>query len=414
MSLVGKLLVPDVLAGNLLGRKTMQDDDNGNAFPQTSFILPLLTTLVPLWSAGSGTPTFTRATPAYVSAYAATANLADGQTLIQCASGEARFSGARRVSQGVWSAVDASGAAIPAATLLGYLSEGARTNALLWSNDWTNAAWVKTTMTTAFTSTGPDGVANSATRLTASAGNALALQTIVAAASSRTFSVWIKRITGTGTVELTQDGLAFTAVTVTAGWTQVQLTASQLNAVLGIRIVTNADAVDVWCGQFEAGAFASSAIPTTTASASRNADVLSYPMAGNISGTVGSAYSETTPYVLVNSSYLIADEVDNRVPIYFNAAGTALMYDGTNNPSLKASAYAANTLTKGAVAWSGVLETSAFGGSLGTPGTFDGNFDLGATFAIGGNGFGQLFGNIRNVRIYPNALTNAQLQAMTT
>ena len=45
----------------------------------------------------------------------------------------------------------------------GGLIEEARTNDALWSRDMTNAAWVKTTMTTALNAVGIDGTANSAT-----------------------------------------------------------------------------------------------------------------------------------------------------------------------------------------------------------------------------------------------------------
>jgi hypothetical protein len=107
--------------------------------------------------------------------------------------------------------------------------------------DLTNAAWVKTTMTTALTSTGADGTANSATRCTASAGNATVLQTLVAAATSRTVSFLIKRVTGTGNIELTQDGATYTNIATlinSSVYTQVQLNATQLNASFGIRTVS--------------------------------------------------------------------------------------------------------------------------------------------------------------------------------
>ena len=54
----------------------------------------------------------------------------------------------------------------------GLLVEPAATNLVLHSNDHTNAAWSNTNSTDARTATGPDGVANSATVITASAGSA--------------------------------------------------------------------------------------------------------------------------------------------------------------------------------------------------------------------------------------------------
>lgn len=173
--------------------------------------------------------------------------------------------------------------------LLGLLIEGARTNIGLWSDDGTNAAWVKSNMTNAKTSTGPDGVANSATRLTASAGNATILQTVTSGSATRAYSVWLKRITGTGTINLTVDnGSTWTAKTITTDWARYDISqAAVTNPVFGIRIVTSGDAVDFYGNQLESAAFPSSYIPTTTASVARAADVASRAFGSEISQTAG-------------------------------------------------------------------------------------------------------------------------------
>ena len=164
---------------------------------------------------------------------------------------------------------------------LGLLVELARTNICLWSDDLTNAAWTKSNATTAKTATGPDGAANSATTLTATAGNATCLQSITSASNRRVTSCWIKRRTGTGAVQMTQDnGTTWAAVTVTAGWTQVSIaSAIATNPIVGLRVVTSGDAVDVALFQHETTTsttgFATSAIRTTTASVTRTADTIS-------------------------------------------------------------------------------------------------------------------------------------------
>jgi len=178
----------------------------------------------------------------------------------------------------------------PTGALLGLLIEAARTNQLLQSRDFTNASWVKVTMTAAKDQTGADGTANGASSLTATAGNGTALQTIVQAAVNSTLSFDIQRITGTGTIGICQDGVTFTDVTSqinSTGFTRVTLTASQLNPVLGIRLGTNGDKIAVDFGQFEAGAFASSRIPTTTVSVARTADSCIRTLASEFSATAG-------------------------------------------------------------------------------------------------------------------------------
>lgn len=120
----------------------------------------------------------------------------------------------------------------------------------LWARDLTNAAWVNGggLGTAAKTSVGADGVANTATRLTASGANATWLQAITLASSTILLQAKLKRITGTGNIDLTVDG-GTTWTTVAAGsgaYADVTINqAAVTNPSVGIRIVTAGDAVDV-------------------------------------------------------------------------------------------------------------------------------------------------------------------------
>lgn len=158
---------------------------------------------------------------------------------------------------------------------LGLLVEESRTNVVLHSRDLTNAAWVKLNCTAAKDQTGPDGTVNGASKLTATAGNATCLQSIVLASAARWQSCYIKRITGTGTIEMTMDaGMTWTAVTVTSSWDAVDIPTQTLaNPTVGFRIVTSGDAVAIDFVQNENDNLQrSSPIPTTTASVTRSAD----------------------------------------------------------------------------------------------------------------------------------------------
>lgn len=334
------------------------------------------------------------------------------------ATGAAIVTGAAGVSA---STVDAGGP-------FGYFAEGAGTQLVTPTasiRDMTNAAWTAgATMTVAKTSTGIDGVASACTRLTAGAVAAtnIITQTLVAAASSRTYSCRIKRITGTGPVRLTQDNFAtdsdISGSLIANTWVRVSLTQSQLNAVFGIKIDTLADAIDVDFNQFEAGAFATS--PMAAAGAARNADVLTYVQAANILAAAGSLYCE---YTAPNASYigrLLGIDATN---VLFQATsnvfgtvngGTITVQDGTNTATVNYTP--ADQINKAAASYGGTSMKAFINGSAGAAGTFDGNI-LGATnFAVGNRVSGALalFGTIRNVRIYSTALTDAQLQAMTT
>lgn len=150
----------------------------------------------------------------------------------------------------------------------------ATTELTLYNCDFTNAAWTKSSMSTAKTATGPDGVANSATTLTASGANATALQAITSASAARRTGTWIKRRAGSGIVELTQDGgSTWTAVTVTSEWTKVDIpSVTSANPTVGIRVVTSGDAVDVALFAHRTEAILSSDIPTFGATVARAAD----------------------------------------------------------------------------------------------------------------------------------------------
>lgn len=160
--------------------------------------------------------------------------------------------------------------------LLGILLEEARTNLAWPSDDFTNANWTKSNLTAAKTATGPDGVANSASTLTATAGNATALQAISSGSAARVTSMFIRRRTGTGNIDLTQDnGSLWTTITTTTAWTRVSIAAvTSANPTVGIRIVTSGDAVDVAFFQHEVGAFFLSPIRTTTVAVTRALDDL--------------------------------------------------------------------------------------------------------------------------------------------
>jgi hypothetical protein len=163
----------------------------------------------------------------------------------------------------------------PIGESLGLLVEEARTNIVLHNRDLSNAAWTATDITAVKDQTGADGVASSASKITASADNGTILQAITAGSIIRTTSAYVKRITGTGTVELTQNGgTTWTAVTVTNSWTRVNLaSADGADPSVGFRLGTNGDSIAIDYVQCENSTGITSVIETGGASVTRAADV---------------------------------------------------------------------------------------------------------------------------------------------
>lgn len=154
----------------------------------------------------------------------------------------------------------------------------ARTNLALFSRDMSNAVHVATNITKGSTSVlDPTNTANVNVRLTASASNGTLLQTVTSASANRAFAPFIKRVTGSGNIQVTTDGGAtWTTVTVTSDWTRPHIAqAAVTNPQFGVRIVTSGDAIDYWGPDLQTGLFITPHIPTVASSVTRNKDAIS-------------------------------------------------------------------------------------------------------------------------------------------
>lgn len=336
-----------------------------------------------------------------------------------------------RLSTGLWKLDVAAGVArshyweFSAGTMTygGYLAEPAATQILTAPRDMTNVAWTAgATITAAQDGTGIDGVANSCTRLTGGAVEATntVLQTITAAASSRTYSAFIKRVTGTGAIGICQDGVTFTDISAelnSTSFVQVQLNASQLNAVIGIQVSVDGDVILVDCNQFEAGAIATTPIP---AAGSRAVDVLTYTFSGNATAAAGTAYAEVA--TLWSTSELSAVAVGFGSNLQYaigntvaDASTVCRCRDGTNSIAKSALTNMTTGVRKRASSWgSGIVVTGD--GATAATGSFDGDIgSSGIGIGIEGDGVGSSrIGTLKNVRIWTAQLPNQQLQAVTS
>jgi hypothetical protein len=203
----------------------------------------------------------------------------------------------------------------------GLLIEESRANRILWCRDATDAAWTKTNVTAAKDQTGIDGVANAASSLTATANDGTCIQTITLASGSRTGSVYLKRITGTGNVQVSLDGSTYSTVDLSASeWRRIVLSGTVTNPAVGIKLAVSGDAVAMDYGQVEDGAFVTSPILTTTASVTRAADFVSM-LEPNINGfyNLGEGTIAVNFYTFVSGT--------NKTLAQFNfATGTSLNY----------------------------------------------------------------------------------------
>lgn len=129
----------------------------------------------------------------------------------------------------------------------GLLIEQADDQPLLHNRDLTQADWVKSNTTVFRDQADPLGVANTACRIRADADNGTVFQQVTVTSSRRVAWCLIRRIAGSGTVEMTSNnGTNWGTLTVTSAWTKVQIVARTLTTFdVGIRLGTSGDEVAV-------------------------------------------------------------------------------------------------------------------------------------------------------------------------
>ena len=140
----------------------------------------------------------------------------------------------------------------------------AEQNLLLQSQDY-STTWTVTNLTPVTGKTAPDGT-STATEFTAGAGNAVLTQGYTALADDYTFSVWLRRVTGTGNIDIAADNGTWNTKTITGTWARYEVTQTPAagSKTAGIRVVTSGDAIEVWGAQLEQRSALTDYTPTTT------------------------------------------------------------------------------------------------------------------------------------------------------
>ena len=306
--------------------------------------------------------------------------------------------------------------------------EPGATNNLAHCRDLTQADYVKTNATPLLDQIGEAGVANSASSLLATAGNATCLQTLVLGATDYAYSVSIKRITGTGNIEVTDDnGGTWTDIKAslsTDAWYRHIITRSQANPICGIRIVTNTDKIAVDYGQLEAGKIGTSRILTAAGAVSR-ATESGYPL---WSLPLGLFDAEGTASVWVRFGYAYTDAPQDGIPkgiiaVWDNATsllhhyrhvagfGRFATHDGPTEGVTGNLNWAANTWYKAVIKWSAsagkmrVGYDSGAGIVFGAEVNFDGSYSLGASLRLAYGLFGPIW--LRDLRLYDRVLSDS-------
>jgi len=327
-------------------------------------------------------------------------------------------------------------------TPLGLLIEESRTNLLTYSNDLRSTseagstrAWAQAfgaLTVTANDGIGPDGQ-NSASKFSFTASDyAGRKQSVTLAASTPyTFSIWVKRISGSGSgwIEIIGSGVigsAFAAFTATSDWTRVSVSGTTTGAgTAEVYIYPEYDTNRTgeylfWGAQLETGSFATSNILTTTTSVTRNADVVT------MTGTNFSDWYNATEGTFIGVYQNTSNDLNALLSCSDGTTGNYMQL-----AEASASVLRLLVLTSSSIQVNSIVATSS--GNVPCGFTYKENsFNLAANATLGTRdtvatvptvdrmdiGFlrqtgGYTNGTISSIRYYPLQLTDAEIRAFT-
>jgi hypothetical protein len=315
----------------------------------------------------------------------------------------------------------------------GLLVEEQRTNLFTYSDDFANAAWTKSSATiTANQAVSPDGTTNAdLLQITAQFGRLQAGS--VTLGTVYTFSIWARTASGTRVYSLYDAaGNPIGTLTATTAWTRhtITFTAPATSTLYVMQDRNAGPFVDtfIYGAQLEAGAFATSYIPTVASTVTRSADVATI---------TGSLFSQ---WYNQNEGGLIAEissfGIGSNLPTFVNVSdGTTSNYIRFNGASgylarnfvasggstvaniTVGAGLAANTPIKAAVVYANNSFNVAASGATGTEDT-SGAVPVAQNQMVMGNWFTSagtfLNGHIRNIRFIPARAADFQLQGLST
>ena len=310
---------------------------------------------------------------------------------------------------------------------LGWRIWGAVVNLGLHSRDLTQAAWVASGITPTRDQVGADATANTGTRLTATASDGTILQTITSASATRVSGFLIKRLTGTGVIQITQDGGAtWNTVTITNQWLRYAIAAATVtNPQIGFRVRSSGDEIAVDFAQLQSSSVLGPPVPTTSLTASSTADVASITgaaFAGIYNSTEATLFARWSSTANATQRCIFdveqAASSSDRVDININTANVInprTVVSGAAVASLAGGTYTANTI--GAIAFgyrAGDYASSFNGASVVTDATAGSLPASPARLFIGSlNGLNYLNGYVREMATFKSRRPNANLQSMT-
>lgn len=321
------------------------------------------------------------------------------------------------------------------------LLEPSRTNLLTYSETFSNSSWTKSGASVVgdFASPSADSPSGAFALTSTGTGQIQAALFGQTAGVEYTVSFWIKRKTGTGVVNLRAVENTSTPITITNEWARYSatVTSSSTTVRAGVRLDTVGDEIYIFGAQLEVGSYASSYIPTSGSSQTRQVESneVTTGLEDKIGQTEGVFYVDfeylyqTTTDASTDSQRdltVLGNTTDLSEFVFFDnyrgvfrvaIDGSGMTYQSLG--STDAGSAQANTRYKLAIKYkSGDSKAYLNGLLLGAVGTATINFavDLNGIF-FSYNNSSRSFKNQKKVydlKVYKTGLSDAELETLTS
>jgi hypothetical protein len=331
------------------------------------------------------------------------------------------------------------------------LVEPAATNNLQRSEEFDNSYWTKANgiATPTTETTAPDGNLTAETYVVnnGAAGNSPIVRILsLLANTAYTLSVFVKRRDyDTATVRIYTDETSFATCTFNLstgtatggsilnfgnGWYRVSVTLttaatvtnSQVQLIRDAQIRDGVAGIYIWGAQLETGSVATSYIPTTTVAIARAADVINKTSIASLIGqTEGTIYAEVDMQRLILGSVFVLDvggtgEYIAIAKLATGAFRVSIKKTSTSAVNIITTTTNAVGIYKIALGYKNGDYAMSVNGATPLTSSNSTDYPTGTLtqVVISNTSYGPMNDRIRAAAVYPNRLTNAQLQALTT